>query len=125
MNGLKQNTYTIYIRTGDEPTAGTDSNVFIRLIGTAGQTEEIHLPPQDLFAFETGGTDKFILHVPDLGDLTRCCLRQDNSETGPSSGWFVRDVRIEDDETDRVWVFTFERWLGVEESGTLSACVDL
>ena len=54
----------------------------------------------------------------------RCCLRQDNTETGPSSGWQVKDVRIEDDETDRVWVFVFDRWLGLEESGTLRACVD-
>jgi hypothetical protein len=121
---MTQNIYTIYIRTGDDTLAGTDSNVFLQLFGTAGHTDEIHLPAQDLFSFETGGTDKYILEVPDLGDLTRCCLRQDASEAGPSSGWQVKDVRVEDDETDRAWTFTFDCWLGQEEAGTLSKCID-
>lgn len=119
------NIYTIYLRTGDDPLAGTDSNVFIQLFGTTGQTEEIFLPARDIFSFEAGGTDKYVLEVPDVGDLARCCLRQDNSEVGPSSGWFVKDVRIEDDDTDRAWTFTFNCWLGLEESGRLSACVDV
>jgi hypothetical protein len=122
---MKQNIYTIYIRTGDDSLAGTDSNVFLQLFGTTGQTEEIFLPARDIFSFESGGTDKYILEVPDIGDLTRCCLRQDASEIGPSSGWQVKDVRIEDDETDRAWTFTFDCWLGLEEAGTLSACADL
>jgi len=122
---MKQNIYTLYIRTGDDALAGTDSNVFIQLFGTHGQTDEIFLPPQDIFSFEAGGTDKYILEVPDIGELVRCCLRHDNSETGPSSGWFVKDVRVEDDETSRVWTFTFNCWLGLEESGTLSACADI
>lgn len=122
---MKQNIYTIYIRTGDDPVAGTDSNVTIQLFGTNSQTDEILLPPKDIFSFESGGTDKYVLEIPDLGELTRCCLRQDNTEVGPSSGWQVKDVRVEDDETSRNWTFTFNCWLGLEESGTLSACVDL
>jgi hypothetical protein len=122
---MKQNIYTIYVRTGDDPTAGTDSNIFLQLFGTQGQSDEIHLPARDLFSFESGGTDKYILEIPDLGEVVRCCLRQDNSETGPSSGWQVKDVRVVDDETDRAWTFTFDCWLGLEESGTLTVCVDL
>jgi hypothetical protein len=122
---MAQNIYTIYVRTGDDTLAGTDSNVFIQLFGTGGQTDEINLPARDIFSFEAGSVDKFILEVPDLGDLTRCCLRQDNSETGPSSGWLVKDVRVLDDDTDRTWTFAFNCWLGLEESGALSACVDL
>lgn len=121
---MKQNIYTIYVRTGDDTLAGTDSNVYIQLFGTSGQTGEIHLPPRDIFSFESGSVDKYILEVPDIGDLTRCCLRQDASETGAASGWLVKDVRIEDDETSRAWIFTFDCWLGIEESGKLSACVD-
>lgn len=119
---MKQNVYTIYIRTGDDPDAGTDCNLFIRIFGTSGQTEEIPLPARDIFSFETGGTDKFILRVPDLGDLTRCCLRQDNSEGDPSSRWQVEDVRVEDDDTDRTWTFSFNRWLTPDDSGTVTAC---
>ncbi len=122
---MPQNIYTVYVRTGADTLAGTDSEVFIQLFGTAGQTDEIHLPARDIFSFEAGSVDKFILEVPDLGDLTRCCLRQNNSETGPSSGWLVQDVRVEDDNTARTWTFVFNCWLGLEESGTLSACVNL
>lgn len=120
---MKTNIYTIYIQTGGETLAGTDSNVFIQLLGTTGQTESIHLSPRDIFSFESGSTDKYVLEVPDIGELTRCCVGHDNSEG--DSGWFVIDVRVQDDETDREWLFTFNQWIGVEESGQLFACVDL
>lgn len=118
---MKTNTYAIWIRTGEDSFAGTDSNVFIQLFGTLGKTESIHLPARDLFSFESGSTDKYVLEVPDLGDLERCCIGQDNTEI--DSGWFVIDVRVQDDETAREWVFTFNQWLGVEESGKLFECV--
>jgi len=120
---VKQNTYTIWIRTGDDALAGTDSNVFIQLFGTTGKTESIHLPARDIFSFEAGGTDQYVLEVPDIGDLTRCCIGHDDSEG--DSGWYVVDVRIADDETDREWLFTFNQWIGKAESGKLFACVDL
>jgi len=119
----KTNTYAISIRTGDDNLAGTDSNVFIQLFGTTGQTESIHLPARDIFSFESGSTDKYVLEVPDLGELTRCCIGHDNAEG--DSGWYVVDVKIADDDTDRTWIFPFNQWLGVEESGKLYACVDL
>ncbi len=118
----KTNIYTIWVKTGDQPLGGTDSNVFIQLFGTTGHTEVIFLPPEDIFAFEQGSVDKFILEVPDVGELTRCCVGHDNAEG--DSGWYVESVRIKDDETTREWLFTFNQWLGVEESGLLSACVD-
>jgi hypothetical protein len=118
---MKTNIYTIWVKTGDQNLGGTDSNVFIQLFGTDGQTESVWLPPQDIFAFESGSTDKFVLEVPDVGNLTRCCIGHDNSEG--DSGWFVESVRIQDDDTNREWTFVFNQWLGVEESGKLSACV--
>ena len=118
---MKTNIYTIWVKTGDDNLAGTDSNVYIQLFGTTGQTESLWLPAEDIFAFEAGATDKFILEVPDVGELTQCCVGHDNSEG--DSGWFVETVRIQDDDTDREWLFEFHQWLGVEESGTLSACV--
>ncbi|MBL8156476.1 MAG: hypothetical protein JNM70_20015 [Anaerolineae bacterium] len=118
---MKTNIYYLWVRTGDQPLGGTDSNVFVQLFGTQGQTESLYLPPQDVFAFEQGSIDKFILEVPDLGDLTRCCIGQDATA---DSGWYVESVRVRDDETSREWLFTFNQWLGIEEAGTLSACVE-
>lgn len=117
---MGNNIYTVWIQTGTDGQAGTDSNVFIQLIGTEGKTESIHLPAQDIFSFEAGGTDKYVLEVPDLGELVRCCIGHDNSAN--DFGWFVVNVRIADDETDREWMFTFNQWIGNE--GKLFACVE-
>ncbi|MEZ4669788.1 MAG: PLAT/LH2 domain-containing protein [Anaerolineae bacterium] len=118
---MKTNTYHLWIKTGDQPLGGTDSNVFIQLFGTDGKTESIYLPPQEIFAFEQGNIDRFVQEVPDLGELTRCCIGQDASA---DSGWFVETVRVKDDDTDREWLFPFNRWLGIEEAGSLSACIE-
>ena len=119
---MKTNIYTIWVKTGDQALGGTDSNVFIQLFGTTGNTDSIYLPPEDIFAFEQGNIDKFIMEVPDVGDLTKCCIGQDASA---DSGWFVETVRVKDDETSRTWEFVFNQWLGIEEAGTLAACVEL
>jgi hypothetical protein len=118
---MKTNIYTIWIKTGDVPLGGTDSNVFIQLFGTTGYTESLYLPPEDIFAFEQGSVDKFILEVPDIGNLTRCCIGQDGTA---DSGWYIETVRVKDDETSREWTFTFNQWLGQEEAGSNSACVE-
>jgi len=115
--------FEVWIITGDQNFAGTDSNVFIQLAGTNGQTESIHLPSQDIFAFESGSMDKFMLDVPDIGNLTTCCLGHDNSEG--DSGWYVKAARIRSTDNGREWLFEFEQWLGLEESGNLSACITL
>ena len=36
--------YTVWVKTGDEPLGGTDSNVYVMLFGTKGQTDWIFLP---------------------------------------------------------------------------------
>ncbi|MBC8170094.1 MAG: hypothetical protein H7X77_00410 [Anaerolineae bacterium] len=117
---MKTNVYTIWVRTGDASLGGTDSNVFIQLWGSQGKTESIYLPPQDVFAFEAGSVDKFILEVPDLGDLTRCCIGHDNTA---DPDWYVVDVRIKDDDTSREWLFVFDKWISLAESGKLYECV--
>ncbi|MDX1992219.1 MAG: PLAT/LH2 domain-containing protein [bacterium] len=119
---MKTNTYAVTITTGDVALGGTDSNVFIQFTGTNGRTDSIYLPPRDVFSFEAGSVDRFVLEVPDVGDLTRCCVGHDGAV---DSGWYVVDVLIQDDETTREWHFRFDQWLGQEEAGRQFACVDL
>lgn len=114
--------YTVWVTTGDEELAGTDSNVFIQLAGTTGHTESIHLPARDIFAFESGATDQFVLQIPDIGDITTCCIGHDNAEG--DSGWYVKQVRIQHQDSGKTWDFQFEQWLGLEESGQLSICIE-
>lgn len=119
---MPEPTYTIWITTGDEPLGGTDSNVYVMLIGSAGQTDWVFLPPQDAFAFEEGGTDKFILDVPDVGELQRVCVGHDASA---DPGWFVESVRVRHNASGREWTVKLHQWLGEEEAGRLAVCVDL
>jgi hypothetical protein len=117
---MKTNIYHVWVKTGEQPLGGTDSNVFVQLFGTNGHSDVVWLPPEDVFAFEEGSIDKFVLEIPDLGDLTRCCIGQDASA---DSGWYVENVRVKDDDTNREWTFIFNTWLGMEEAGKLSECV--
>lgn len=113
-------TYTIWIKTGEEPLGGTDSNVYLMLTGSRGQTDWIFLPPEDIFAFEEGSIDKFMIDAPDVGSLTRCCVGHDNSA---DPGWFVEDVRVRHNGSGQEWTFKFHQWLGEEEAGRLATCV--
>lgn len=114
--------YTVWIKTGDQALGGTDSNVYVMLFGQQGQTEWIFLPPEDVFTFEEGSLDKFILEAPDVGELVQCCVAHDNSA---DSGWFVEHVRVEHFTTRQEWVFPFQQWVGEEEAGRLVVCARL
>lgn len=112
--------YVIHVTTGDDPLAGTDSNVYMEIIGENESSGEFVLEG-DLFAFETDGTDRFEVTLPDLGEIKRVCLRHDASI---DPGWFVRTVGVEDSDGG-IWSFTFEQWLDAEQDGgALKSCVD-
>ncbi len=114
-------TYTIWITTGDEPLGGTDSNVYLMLYGNDGQTDWLFLPTEDIFAFEAGATDKFVLVIDDIGAITRCCVGHDASA---DSGWYVQQVVIERHATGQRQTFNFNAWVGEEEAGRRAVCVD-
>lgn len=119
---MDEPTYTVWITTGDQPLGGTDSNVYIMLYGAAGQTDWILLPTEDVFAFEAGSVDKFVLLAPDVGELTRCCVGHDASA---DSGWYVEKVRVEHLGSQKTWDFVFKAWVGDEEAGHRAVCVEV
>lgn len=114
---MADRTYTIHVTTGDDLVAGTDAGVYLEMTGSGGSSGEFELGG-DIFAFETGQTDRFVVSLPDLGEVAEACLRLDEAN---EDGWYVETLGVEDD-AGGIWSFTFERWLG-EESGTLRACV--
>jgi hypothetical protein len=118
---MAEPTYVVWVKTGDQALGGTDSNVYIMLYGANGQTDWVLLPAEDLFAFEEGSLDQFVLAVPDLGPLTRCCVGHDNSA---DPGWYVDYVRVRHLASGREWRFEFNQWVGEEEAGRLAVCVD-
>ena len=89
--------------TGDALGAGTDSCVFLTLIGVLGQSSEIEL--RDSLAgdnkFERGNTDEFALRISnDPGDITRIVLRSDMSALG--SDWLVSQVVVTNCQSNNI-----------------------
>src|SRR5947207_2234067 len=105
-------TYNITVITGTPDWAGTDANVYITLFGENGSSEETLLDNADN-NFERDKTDIFSFVMEDLGNLEQIRIRHDNSGSGP--GWFLKDVTVENQDTNENWVFPCNRWLATDE----------
>ena len=87
--------YRVRISTGDQAGAGTDSRIFLTLIGTAGRSSEMELFDSLVGGdkFERGKTDEFALRIiTDIGDITRVVLRSDATALG--SDWLLSRVVV-------------------------------
>lgn len=86
--------YEIVVRTGDEKSAGTDSQVYITLYGQNGKkTGKIHLKnSNNKDPFERNKTDIFLVNGEYIGELTKIRIEHDNSGFGP--GWFLDQVSL-------------------------------
>ncbi|VDD79773.1 unnamed protein product [Mesocestoides corti] len=124
-----QKSYAVSIKTGENPVAGTSSNVYIKLFGASGETEKIPLKAASVeFAnasanrFQAGNKDTFLVQIPEIGDLKGIRLGHDSSGVAPS--WYVENVRVESKATGAVLQFPCNRW--IEKSGNRGeAYVDL
>lgn len=73
--------------------AGTDSNIYITLMGQYGSSKKIHLvdPSSDKKLFEKGSVDKFRIRIPGVGELKRIRIEHDGK--GFAAGWFLDKVQ--------------------------------
>ncbi|CAC5411596.1 unnamed protein product [Mytilus coruscus] len=83
--------YEVHIWTSDIHGAGTDSDVFIQLIGTDAETEKIELRDSSN-NFEQAREDEFLLEAADLGDIRKIKIGHDGSSF--MSGWHLNKVLI-------------------------------
>lgn len=65
-----------------------------------------------LFEF-ANRTDEFTIESASLGKLQRLRIGHDNS--GPSPGWFLDKVIVDDVTSNRVYEFPCQRWLAKDE----------
>lgn len=86
--------YSIEVHTGKQKMAGTDSNIYITLIGVHGSSKKIHLadPSSDKKLFEKNSIDKFKIMIPGVGELKRIRIEHDGK--GFAAGWFLNKVRF-------------------------------
>lgn len=111
--------YRLRVRTGDVPFAGTDANVYVSIIGSENSTPEIKLKKKyrtedTRNMFERSMTDEFVFEwAKDLGEVSTLHVRHDNSLA--DAGWFLWDMKLSLEGTDRAWYFPCEEWLDKEQ----------
>ena len=75
--------YHVTVKTGDDPLAGTDSNVFLQMFGEEGQSKKFLLRDEgDENKFGRGKTDKFVIRTKDVGKVRLFSLPTSNLDMG-------------------------------------------
>ncbi|KAM4704966.1 oxygen-regulated protein 1 [Rhinophrynus dorsalis] len=107
--------YKIYVYTGSIPDAGTESNVYINLFGTRGDSgkRKLHKNENQQVKFQKGQVDIFCIQAVSLGMLKKIQISHDG--TGPENGWFLDKVKIKytEDGSDQKVLFPCNRWLDI------------
>ncbi|XP_076807722.1 lipoxygenase homology domain-containing protein 1-like isoform X3 [Clavelina lepadiformis] len=96
-DAVKQQKYTIKVKTGDCVSAGTDADIRFNLLGTKGDTgyrslAELVSDGESLFG--QGQVDTFVLETIDVGEPRKVMIG--HTERGEGSGWFLDDITIRD-----------------------------
>lgn len=90
--------------------AGTNSNVFVKLLGENGESPDFPLlESENRNKFERGQLDTFTVTNPDLGQVFKMVIRHDNSGI-LGSDWFLGSVEVSDGENEPS-IFPAEKWL--------------
>eukprot|EP00794_Sanderia_malayensis_P016965 gene16965-18674_t len=126
---IEETTYKIHVHTADVRNSGTDANVFLIVFGDKGDSGELALKNSESHRdkFERGQTDDFTFNMLSLGQLLKIRIWHDNKF--PRSGWFLKQVDIEDAQSGKTFEFPCNRWLAKDEDdGSLErelACANL
>lgn len=101
--------YEIIVVTGDEKGAGTDANVFITLFGSNGDSGRRALRQRLRNLFERGRTERFMLELLDMGDLTHVIMEHDSKGLNPS--WLLDRVEVTNTANAVTTIFLCGKWL--------------
>ncbi|XP_070487712.1 oxygen-regulated protein 1 isoform X18 [Equus przewalskii] len=105
--------YEIYVYTGRKPGAETESNVFINLIGTRGDSgnRRLHQSKNNKVKFQRGQVDIFSIEAVSLGKLKKVLISHNG--IGPGNGWFLESIVVKSEEEDgnQEVLFPCNRWL--------------
>ena len=106
-------TYVVEVKTGNVDKADTRARVWLQLIGTKGQTEEIELDNTGVVDRRRNTLDRYGFTRPSVGELRQVRIWHDNTGQGP--GWFLEYVRVFDHTNDMAWFCACNRWLARTE----------
>jgi len=84
--GELQADYAVAIKTTDNSGAGTDSNIYLQIVGKNGRSKEHHLNSKiSGDAFEQGKVDNLTIRDKDIGPINSIIIRSDTAY--PGSDW--------------------------------------
>ncbi|KAM9262068.1 lipoxygenase homology domain-containing protein 1 [Morus bassanus] len=100
--------YEVTVVTGDIESGGTDTNIFMTVFGSNGNTEEMQLEKNG-DRFERGQEDSFIMEIADIAPLRKMRIRTDGKGTRPH--WFLEKIILRNLTNQEVATFTYGEWL--------------
>ena len=88
-------TYEIIVKTGDKANAGTDSDVFITLVGDCGSTQKYYLDKSLYDDFEIGNEDSYMIYDRNIGTIKYIIVGMDPEfHLSGDSDWYLEKVII-------------------------------
>jgi len=113
--------WTVYVYTGNERFAGTDSNVYIRLFNSEGEsTSEVQLthhnwiPENNDFPirnlFEVGARERFNIRTEYIGSAAKIQIRHNQFPTFQAD-WLLEQVIVERNRDGAKYIFKCNCWL--------------
>jgi hypothetical protein len=118
---VTEKTYRVFVKTGSDKYAGTDSNITLTLTGKNGVARPAKLAKSltNKNKFEKGKTDEFVLGpMSSLGDITGIKLKSDFARgmkiglIGDGHEWQVESVNVIDEVTGTEYLFDCKNmWL--------------
>jgi hypothetical protein len=83
--------YRVTVQTGNVTGAGTDANVYVRLVGARATSRAIELD-SEIDNFERNTYNVFTLTLPDLGTINRICMWRNDAGLGDE--WNLTAVSV-------------------------------
>ncbi|KAK2516978.1 Loxhd1 [Columba guinea] len=114
--------YEVTVVTGDTEGGGTDSNIFMTVFGSNGNTEEMQLDKNG-DRFERGQEDSFIMEIADIAPLRKMRIRTDGKGTRPH--WFLERITLRNLTNQEVATFTYGEWLSKLKNATGSLLCEM
>ncbi|KAF5404278.1 hypothetical protein PHET_02377 [Paragonimus heterotremus] len=115
-------TYHVAIETSNVEHAGTDSNVYLQLVGRMGTSNERIIEKAGNL-FERGSQDMFALEFENVGELLKVRIRHDAN--GDRKHWKIENVEVADGRCTYNFSVVGGLWLSTKYGETKKLWADL
>nr|XP_009671864.1 PREDICTED: oxygen-regulated protein 1 [Struthio camelus australis] len=106
--------WKLSVRTGDMPTAGTSSQVYVTLYGDRSSSGPIFLDGEEGKLFQRGNEDIFTINTGNIGDLYK--IRIGHTNAGNFPAWRCDEVQLLNLYSGEQFYFPAHRWLAWDQA---------